>query len=163
MSSRRLLFRVKYILPLSHSLQALWVFRTLNAANNVIKILAAISAGREAEHLRALVNIVDLRGSDLRLDSGSVCEGSRRAVPYPAVVWDWRCVQSYIRTTEQHINVLELVAFLNYSKCMTAYSSNHNHRFFHVLDSRVCSCVLAKGSSSSKVLNRSLRRVCSLL
>ena len=31
-------------------------------------------------------------------------------------------------------------------------------RAMHIFDSRVCSCVVAKGRSSSKALNRSLRR-----
>ena len=35
-----------------------------------------------------------------------------------------------------------------------------NTRAFHIFDSRVCSCVIAKGRSSSKVLNRPLRRYC---
>ena len=39
----------------------------------------------------------------------------------------------------------------------------HDMRFFHILDSRVSSCVLAKGRSSSVLLNRILRRVASVL
>ena len=46
---------------------------------------------------------------------------------------------------------------------MSACTFNFNIRFFHVFDSRVCSCVIAKGRSSSRVLNRILRRVASLL
>ena len=113
--------------------------------------------------MKELVNLVDFRGSDGRLLDGSVCEGSRQTVPYPAVVWDWKCVQSYAWATDQHINVLELVAFLNYYKCMSAFKYNHNLRFFQVLDSRVVSCVVSKGRSSSKVLNMILRRLAALL
>ena len=36
-------------------------------------------------------------------------------------------------------------------------------RLSHIVDSRVVSCVLAKGRSSSKLLNRLLRRICSIL
>ena len=46
---------------------------------------------------------------------------------------------------------------------MSAYTFNFNIRFFHVFDFRVCSCVIAKGRLSSRVLNRVLRRVASLL
>ena len=40
---------------------------------------------------------------------------------------------------------------------------NHSSRILHVLDSRVASCVIAKGRSSSCKLNRILRRVSALL
>ena len=40
---------------------------------------------------------------------------------------------------------------------------NHSCRILHVLDSRVVSCVLAKGRSSSCKLNRVLRRVSALM
>ena len=36
-------------------------------------------------------------------------------------------------------------------------------RLFHVVDSMVTSSVLAKGRSSSRVLNRILRRICALV
>ena len=42
-------------------------------------------------------------------------------------------------------------------------ADNHSCRFLHVLDSRVVSCVLAKGRSSSSKLNRVLRRVSALM
>ena len=85
--------------------------------------------GQEAGHLRNLVNLVDLRGSDVRLETRSVCDSSRQAVPYPAVAWKWRCVQSYAWRSAQHINVLELIAFLNYYECMSAYTFNFNISF----------------------------------
>ena len=130
-------------MPLSPSLQALWIFRALkdstkgfsrpglamDAARHVFKILTTMVRGREKEHLNELINLVDFRGSDVRLLDGSVCEGSRQTVPYPAVVWDWKCVQSYAWASEQHINVLELVAFLNYYRCMSAFTYNHSLRF----------------------------------
>ena len=164
-------------LPIAPALQHAWVLNALrnstkglqrpgfaaDAASHVLRILQTMRQGKEAEHLRNLVNLVDLRGSDVRLETRSVCESSRQSVPYPAVAWKWRCIQSYSWQSAQHINVLELIAFLNYYKCMSAYTVNSHLRFFHIFDSRVCSCVIAKGRSSSRVLNRILRRVASLL
>ena len=127
-----------------------------------MKLLGSVEAGREVEHLSQLHNFLDLRGSDVRLDTGSVLEGARQCVPYPAFAWQWQCTQSYAWTQTQHINVLELLAFLNFLRQFTAKDGNAI-RFYHVLDSRVSSCVLAKGRSSSKLLNRILRRVTALL
>ena len=39
----------------------------------------------------------------------------------------------------------------------------HSLRYFHILDSRVSACVLAKGRSSSLALNRIIRRIASIL
>ncbi len=115
--------------------------------------------GGEVEHLRDLLDIVDFRGSDVRLDIGVVLEGSRQPIPYPAICWDWTCLQAYSWKQSGHINVLELIAFFNYFLSLASFSDRHGHRLLHVLDSRVCSCVLSKGRSSSKLLNRVLRRI----
>jgi hypothetical protein len=129
------------------------------AAEAVMNLINTMHPGREAEHLKDLLSIVDFRGSDVRLDTGVVLEGSRQPTPYPAMCWDWTVVQSYAWQQHQHINVLELLAFFNYIRSMAGFSSSHSQRFLHVLDSRVCSCVLSKGRSSSKLLNRLLRRI----
>ena len=59
--------------------------------------------------------------------------------------------------------MLELVAFFYYLRACVVKAENHSFRILHVVDSRVVSCVVAKGRSSSSKLNRSLRRVGSLL
>ena len=61
-----------------------------------------------------------------------------------------------------HINVLELTAFLNYMRSRAGSVDFHGKRIFNVFDSRVAACVVAKGRSSSKVLNRVCRRVMAL-
>ena len=99
------------------------------------------------------------KGADVRLESGDIIGGSHQPVPYPAIVWDWRCVQSYAWNQSGHINVLELLAFLNYLKKVTADERQHSSRILHVLDSNVSACVVAKGRSSSRLRNRILRRV----
>ena len=132
--------------------------RASEATAQVIRILTAMSSGKEAEHLSLLHAFLDLRGSDVRLDSGSILEGARQAIPYPAFAWQWRCVQSYAWSQSQHLNVLNLLAFFYFLRHFTS-QGGRAMRFYNVLDSRVCSCVLAKGRSSSKLLNRVLRRI----
>jgi hypothetical protein len=133
------------------------------AANMVLNFLKNMVPGSEKAHLVGLLSAVDFRGSDVRLESGTILEGARQPVPYPAIGWDWKCIQSYPWQQSQHINVLELVAFFNFLKRLSRDPAEQSQRFFHVLDSRVSSCVLAKGRSSSKLLNRCLRRVAGFL
>ena len=125
----------------------------------VEQVLSTVSAGNEKAHLSWILQFVDFKGSEVRLKTGTIIEGSRQAVPYPAFIWDWKSVQSYSWVQPQHINVLELLAFLNYLKSISKDPSRHSVRFLHVFDSRVCSCILAKGRSSSCMLNRILRRI----
>ena len=84
-------------------------------------------------------------------------------MPYLAFAWDWTPVQSYSWAVPQHINVLELIAFFNYLRSVICRREFREVRFFHVLDSMVASSVVAKGRSSSRLLNRTLRRMASLL
>jgi hypothetical protein len=163
----------KLQLPVGHQDQRSWVLDALRhstkglskpgvalfAAEAVMSLIATMCPGNEIAHLQGLLNIIDFRGSDVRLDSGVILEGSRQPTPYPAICWDWAVVQSYGWQQHQHINVLELLAFFNYLRSVAIISKSHSQRILHVLDSRVCSCVLSKGRSSSKLLNRLLRRI----
>ena len=99
----------------------------------------------------------------MSLRDGTIVEGGRQVIPYPAMAWEWRCIQTYPWKAQQHINVLELVAFFNYLRLITRQADSHSLRILHVLDSRVVSCVLSKGRSSSSKLNRTLRRIGALL
>ena len=100
----------------------------------------------------------------MSLRDSTITNGSRQVVPYPAMAWAWRSVQSYAWRTPQHINILELIAFFNYLRACLKKADVHSSRFIHVFDSRVVSCIVAKGrSSSSTKLNRILRRVTSLM
>ena len=131
----------------------------LHAAEAVVSLLATMKRGGEQKHLLGLLDIVDFRGSDVRLDSGTILEGLRQPIPYPAIAWGWQVRQSDPWRQTGHINVLELIAFFNYLRYVSAQTSGHHFRLLHVLDSRVCACVLAKGRSSSKLLNRTVRRI----
>ena len=125
-------------------------------------MIESLERGEEDGHLRRLVQFADANGSDVRLDTQVLLEGSRQVAPYPAFIWEWRPCQSYAWDQTQHINILEFNAFLNYYRSISTSLSAHSKRMVHILDSRVCSCVLAKGRSSSKMLNRSLRRFAAL-
>jgi hypothetical protein len=83
-------------------------------------MLRSLTRGQEMSHLKALLNKADFRGSDVRLLSQTLVDGSRQQIPYPAPIWDWKCVQSYQWQESQHINVLELTAFFIYSLEMRA-------------------------------------------
>ena len=154
-----------------------WVFSQLRAstrgfshdasrmagATSVLNWLAKMVPGLELTHLTSLYRELDLRGSDVRFGTGSLLSEGRQSMPYPAFAWDWTLVQSYTWASQQHINVLELVAFFNFLRAFSLRQGHQSVRFVHVLDSMVCSVILAKGRSSSRVLNRSLRRIAALL
>ena len=122
-----------------------------------------MACGKEAERLLHVLKFCDFRGSEVSLRDGTVSEGNRQVIPCPAIVWDWRSVQAYAWHQPHHINALELIAFFNYLRACVRKADNHSKRILHVLDSRVASCVIAKGRSSSCKLNRILRRVSALL
>ena len=117
--------------------------------DSVQKILSSMYSGGEIQHLHFILQNVDFRGSEVSLRDSTVLEGGRQTIPYPAPAWEWKCVQTYAWQQPQHINVLELLAYFNYLRMYVMKPRNHSHRFLHVFDSRVCSCVVAKGRSSS--------------
>ena len=127
-------------------------------APRVLEVLRTMVAGDEEAHLRWLLRRTDHRGSDVRLLSQTLVDGSRQEAPYPALAWNWETVAAYPWRQAQHINVLEFVAFLSFVRQRATSVDFHSKRFFHVFDSRVAAAVAAKGRSSSKVLNRPLRR-----
>ena len=54
-------------------------------------------------------------------------------------------VQQYHWRSEQHINVLELTALLNYLRMRTGTGALQDVRLFHIFDSQVAAAVAAKG------------------
>ena len=63
--------------------------------DDVQKLLATVTAGKEAEHLAYVLQFCDFRGSEVSLREGTVKEGSRQIIPYPAIICAWRSVQAY--------------------------------------------------------------------
>ena len=163
-------------LPADLCMQKVWVIQALKcstrgfsrtglaaaAVGNIMDIMSSMRAGSETEHLLSLFKLLDHRGSDVRLETGDLLDSSRQAVPYPAPAWQWQAVQAYRWDQSQHINVLELSAVLNFLRLAAREWEWSSLRLFHIVDSRVCSCVIAKGRSSSRLLNRILRRISAL-
>ena len=131
--------------------------------NQCMRMLRGVQVGQELTHLHRLVAASDGRGSDVVISTGLLRDAEVQLVPYPAFCWDWHPVQTYRWHNSQHINSLEFLACFNFLRHMVNCLDNHNLRFVHVLDSRVISCVISKGRSSSIVLNRIARRFAALV
>eukprot|EP00959_Pyramimonas_sp_CCMP1952_P061821 1291833-Pyramimonas_sp.AAC.1 len=56
------------------------------------------------DHLRALLKHADYKGSDVRLSSKSLLDGSRQEWPYPALAWQRVTRMAYKWREAQHIN-----------------------------------------------------------
>ena len=98
------------------------------------------------------------RGTDIRVSLAAGDDGDL-AYPYPSFAWKWASVQSYAWEHEQHINILEFVAFLNYLRSLSNKKHLQHLRLFHVLDSKVECGVLSKG----RMMNRCCRRLLPVL
>ena len=162
-SGQRRTARLGARMPASQHSGILETGRAAKIGDEVQKLLTTVTCGKESERLSHVLEFCDFRGSEVSLREGTVSEGHRQVIPYPAMVWAWRSVQAYAWQQPQHINVLELIVFFNYLRACVRVPGNHSSRILHVLDSRVASCVIAKGRSSSCKLNRILRRVSALL
>ena len=128
----------------------------------VVHCLKGMDEGQEAAHLEALMRQVGLRGTDIRLSIPSDETDRETVAPYPAFRWLWKTVMAYKWSHEQHINVLEVTAVLTEFRRRLRHPGAMRHRFFNVVDSMVTYFALTKGRSSSKRLNRALRRIMAL-
>ena len=121
-----------------------------------------MNGGQEKDHLVWLLKHAYHTGCDVRVtDRGDDVVGHRPG-PYPAFRWHWKDVLSYQWREPQHINILELTAFLTELRRRARNTDELGKRFFCIVDSLVCFYVLGKGRSSSKLLNRVSRRIASL-
>eukprot|EP00438_Fugacium_kawagutii_P027179 Skav234838 [mRNA] locus=scaffold1428:135350:140785:- [translate_table: standard] len=106
---------------------------------------------------------VEFRGSDVRLDLNmiwrpdAVCRAS-----LDPTRWVWKTAQAYRWRRSEHINVLELRAILRSLEWRARTATFHSCRFLHMSDSQICLAVLTKGRSSSRQINRVLRKIHSL-
>lgn len=76
--------------------------------------------------------------------------------------WLWRTAQAYRWGKKEHINLLELWAVLRTLEWRSRSAAFHSCRFMHLSDSQIVLAVLTKGRSSSRRINRLLRKVASL-
>lgn len=105
----------------------------------------------------------EYRGCDVRLDVGLLY----RPEAYPRTSidprrWAWVEAHAYPFLLSEHINVLELRALLLAFEWRSRRASWGDKRMLHLTDSQVALAVACKGRSSSKVLNRILRRFAAL-
>ena len=147
--------------------QALLPLRRLNNPRWIRPSEAFICPERE-KHLRSklvlhFLRLMEFRGSDVRLDLGLFYrpEAAPRTSIDPSR-WSWSVAHSYPYTREEHINVLELRSILHALEWRSRVTSFHSCRFLHLSDSQVCLSVLTKGRSSSRLINRLLRRIAAL-
>ena len=75
-----------------------------------------------------------------------------------AGLWAWRDVLSF-RQGGQHINAQELRAVLAAVKWRIRHLRETRTIVIHLIDSQVCMAALARGRSSSRILNGILRRI----
>ena len=134
----------------------IWAAR---AAAQVFSMVREMKPGTEKDHLKTLLRQVCLRGTDIKL-MATAEDGSEAVMsPYPAYMWQWETKLAYPWKQEQHINILEVSAFLVEFRRRTRTRASLGTRFFNITDSRVMFHCLTKGRSSSPRLNRLLRRV----
>lgn len=111
-----------------------------------------------AEKKNTLKRCSDMQTTEsVRLATGAVTEGSRQESP--CMMLGMVKLQSYAWRHSQHINTLEFSAFLSYVRSQVGSKDFHKREFFRVFDSRAVCCVVAKGRSSSRILNRLCRRL----
>ena len=106
--------------------------------------------GKELAHPRGLLDFVDFKGSEVRLESVTILEGARQPVPYPAVAWKWTCVQSYAWGQTQHINVLTLWPFLTIWSLSPLEAVCMGPDFFM---SWTAECALAQSQKDARAVN----------
>ena len=108
---------------------------------------------------------VTSKGADLLLtaESENVPKFHRLRASIPARLWQWKSVASWRwrpgTKNVEHINKLELRAFLTALKWRIAKSKCCRTRFLHLLDSAVCLCAINKGRSSSRKLTPIMRQI----
>ena len=131
-------------------------------AKQVHKMVEAMVPGKESEHLRWLVRHVSTRGCDIKIWTSKEDGSETFLTPYPGFMWLWKTLLSYKWHSEQHINVLEVSAFLVELRRRTRGPRSIGFKFINVTDSQVMFHVLTKGRSSSPRLNRLARRITAL-
>jgi hypothetical protein len=105
------------------------------------------------------------KGSDVRLNDVEGSAGLWPRKPLPSKLWHWKTVIAYRFKHlhgPEHINALELRAFLSMLKWRTSQAEQHHSRILHLLDSQVALSALAKGRSSSLKLSVILRQCAAL-
>eukprot|EP00438_Fugacium_kawagutii_P011318 Skav205073 [mRNA] locus=scaffold142:449288:454273:- [translate_table: standard] len=102
----------------------------------------------------------EFRGSDVRLDLNLIFRPD--AVARSSIDprrWVWKTAQAYRWRRSEHINILELRSILRSLEWRARTATFKSCRFLHLSDSQICLAVLTNGRSSSRRVNRILRKV----
>jgi site-specific DNA-cytosine methylase len=111
----------------------------------------------------AFIRRQEMRGSDVRLDTGSLFRPD--SFPRGSIDpwrWQWHVGLAYRFRHAEHINCLELRAILATFEWRCRSSAFSRCRALHLTDSVVSLSVAVKGRSSSRSLNKLLQRFCAL-
>ena len=112
--------------------------------------------------MKAISRGCTFKGADVRLLSSDSTAAPWPRKPIPSGWWQWKTAMSYrFRHSlgKEHVNVLELRAFLSMIKWRSSHRSLMSKRFLHLLDSQVCLGILAKGRTSSRKMRTVLHQV----
>ena len=114
--------------------------------------------------VQAFIRRQEYRGSDVRLDVGTLYrpDAFPRATVNPHR-WLWHVAHSYPFHNEEHINLLELRAIIHTVEWRLRRRTFNGVRFLPLSDSQVALSVAVKGRSSSRQLNKLLRKFGSML
>ena len=116
--------------------------------------------GSERDHLATMARKASIRGADLRLFL--TVDDVPQELPYPAYRWFWKECLAYPWKHSEHINYLELRAFIAMLKRRVRQAQRRSTRYLHIVDSAVTRGAVAKGRSSSPQVNKLLKKVCAL-
>ena len=128
-------------------------------AKVVDQMVDRMQPGDEKKHLAGLLRQVSTRGCDIKMMVTPESGEFTLMAPYPAFVWLWRTLVSYRWMNPQHINTLEVSAFLVEMRRRARDQTAVRSRFINITDSQVTFHCLTKGRSSSPRLNRIIRRI----
>ncbi len=132
---------------------------TEHAAREVLALEQTMQHSVERQHLMAMARQASIRGADIRLHM--TVNDQPHEWPYPAYRWYWQEKLSYPWKND-HINELETQAFIVMLRRRVLRAERHRGRYLHVVDSAVTRGAVAKGRSTSRRINRLLRKVAAL-
>eukprot|EP00435_Cladocopium_sp_Y103_P050079 s49_g15.t1 len=124
------------------------------ASVTLFELEEEMKRGWEKDHLAAMARKASIRGSDLRLHV--TVDEVPQELPYPAFRWLWQEKLSYAWQAPEHINYLEIRAFIAMLKRRVRQTPT---RYLHIVDSAVTRGAVAKGRSSSPQVNKLLRKI----
>ena len=113
--------------------------------------------------VHVFVRRVELRGSDIRLDTGTLFRPDCcPRISVDPLKWEWRHCRAFKWRKSEHINILELKAALHAIQWRGRRSAYRDFRTMILIDNQSVLAVMAKGRSSSRKINLLLRRLAAL-